>query len=59
MDKGNKNQLPNDVLLLDSLLNRLIVWYEPYEARVSRTVLWEAWAEMPLPTRLCDAGLNE
>ena len=23
---------------------------EPYEVRASRTVLWEAWAEMPLPT---------
>ena len=29
-------------------------WHEPYDGRLSRTVPWEAWAEMPLPTRLLD-----
>ena len=31
----------------------MFMYEEPYEGRLSRTVLWEAWGEIPLAYPMC------
>ena len=42
----NGQRLASEEPIKDDILE------EPYDGRLSRGVLGEAWAEMPLPTRL-------